>query len=319
MLTVLSRLRKSILGLSVEETTVRKRGFRASGAAVAQLERVGREFLLGYNAALDDSSPVQLAARLQTSDHAFRGYAFEGAAMALMLSDNLRLTRNAFGTFMNGAGNSHIYMLNIGAGWAIARLPWLRRNLSRSLKSLDPLLGWLAVDGYGFHEGYFRWQDSIAGRRVPAGVEGYAQCVFDQGLGRSLWFVEGADPDRIADRIRYFGADRQPHLWSGVGLMATYAGGLPANALQRLQSLAGESARALAQGAAFAAAARQRAGNLVPHNDEACRIFCGLPASLVAEIPIDEMRDLPSGGTEPAFEVWRSRIRSRLARTAAKR
>src|SRR6185503_18765465 len=109
-----------------------------------------------------------------------------------MLLDRLRLTRRRFADFVSGPGASHVYMLYVGAGWAIARLPWLRSNPDRAIRHFDPLLGWLAVDGYGFHEGYFHWPESIDRRRLPRGLSGYARCAFDQGLGRSLWFVEGA-------------------------------------------------------------------------------------------------------------------------------
>jgi hypothetical protein len=54
-------------------------------------------------------------------------------------------------------------MAHVGIGWAIARLPWLRRRIEQPLNRLDSLLRWLAVDGYGFHEGYFYWPDYVEG------------------------------------------------------------------------------------------------------------------------------------------------------------
>jgi hypothetical protein len=83
----------------------------------------------------------------------------------------------------------------VGLGWAWARLPG---NPERRLPALDPLLGWLAVDGYGFHEGYFHWRRRVSARELPRGLSASARRVFDQGLGRSLWFVEGADVPRAA-------------------------------------------------------------------------------------------------------------------------
>ena len=59
-------------------------------------------------------------------------------------------------SFLAGPGAAHTYMVHVGAGWALAQL---RRRVDRALARLDPLLGWLAVDGYGFHQGYFRWPD----------------------------------------------------------------------------------------------------------------------------------------------------------------
>ena len=53
-------------------------------------------------------------------------------------------------------------MMHVGLGWALARL---RRSVTPYLAQLDPLLGWLAVDGYGFHEGYFDWPRYVEGQR----------------------------------------------------------------------------------------------------------------------------------------------------------
>src|SRR3712207_8380154 len=47
----------------------------------------------------------------------------------------------------------------------------------------------------------------------------------DQGLGRSLWFVQGADVRRIPATVNAFPAERRPDLWSGLGLACGYAGG----------------------------------------------------------------------------------------------
>ncbi len=154
-------------------------------------------------------------------------------------------------------------MVHVGAGWALAQL---RRRVNRALAHWDPLSGWLAIDGYGFHQGYFRWPDTVDRQCVPHRLAGYARRVFDQGLGRSLWFVEGADVDRIAATIDRFQERRHADLWSGVGLACAYAGGLPGQAIESLCAMAGPHRPHLAQGVAFAAKARERAGNpAAPH------------------------------------------------------
>jgi hypothetical protein len=207
-------------------------------------------------------------------------------------------------------------MLHVGAGWAFARLPWIRWNPSRALAKLDPLLCWLALDGYGFHEGYFHWRQSIRGQSIPKGLSGYAQRVFDQGLGRSLWFVESIDPERVAQTIATFAAYRRADLWSGVGLACAYAGGADSTALVILRELAGEHIVAVAQGAAFAAEARRLAGNPVAHCDAACRALCHMPAEQAAAIPREERQQLPRDGSVPSYEAWRQRVQQRLAREA---
>jgi len=314
-MAILNRLRRTVLGISVGETRVKRRGFRTTGASTAsRLERIGAEFLGGYHAALEQPSCSALGLRLNADVPCeYRGFAFEGAAMALALLDHLRLTRHAFTEFLAGPGEPHAYMLHVGAGWAWARLPWVRRRPERALDSLDPLLRWLAVDGYGFHEGYFHWPASVRRHAVPAPLTGYARRAFDQGLGRSLWFVEGADPEAIGTTIETFPQPRRADLWSGVGLACAYAGGAGSASLLRLRKLAGGDAAAAAQGAAFASEARRRAGNPTEDCDLACQVLCGVPADSSADVALQEMRQLPPDGAMPAYEVWRRRIQQRFA------
>ena len=53
------------------------------------LESVGEAFLAGYNLALEGEEQLQLAERLNVLGAEFRGFAFEGAAMAMTILDSL--------------------------------------------------------------------------------------------------------------------------------------------------------------------------------------------------------------------------------------
>jgi hypothetical protein len=237
--------------------------------------------------------------------------------MGLALLDRLTpWQRNRWRALLTGPGAAHVYMVHVGLGWVVARLPWLRRHVERPLARLDPLLRWLVLDGYGFHEGYFHWRNSVEAQVVPPGLSGYARRAFDQGLGRSLWFVDGADVTRNPATIVAFPPQRHADLWSGVGLACAYAGGVGEAAIQTLAESAGPYQPQLAQGAAFAAKARQRAGNPAAHTERACAVLCGRSADLAAGITDTALASLPPDGPDgPAFEVWRRRIQDRLAQT----
>lgn len=306
-----ARLRVRIFGISPEEATFARRGFRGGDVGVRQrLEQIGYSFIRGYNAALEESRPQELEQRLNAVELEFRGFAFEGAAMALALQDTLMPWKRRFAAFVSGPGSAHVYMAHVGAGWVLARL---RRRLKRPPKRLDPLLGWLALDGYGFHEGYFHWPRYVQNRASPNRLSGYARRVFDQGLGRSLWFVEGADVARIPATIASFPEPRRADLWSGVGLACAYAGGADKAAIEALRESAGAYLPQAAQGAAFAAGARKRAGNPAAHTDLACRVLCGLSADDAARITDVTLENLPPDGDLPAYEVWRRRIQAHFA------
>jgi enediyne biosynthesis protein E3 len=312
------RLRRRIFGISASETSVSRRGFRGRDADIRQrLERIGQAFLQGYHAAIEEDEPDALVSRLGPIESEFRGFAFEGAAMGLALRDHLPpWRRDRLGAFLNGPGAAHPYMIHVGAGWAFARLPWLRHNLGRPLARLDPLLRWLAVDGYGFHEGYFSWRRSVEGQAIPRRLTGYARHAFDQGLGRSLWFVEGAKVARIASTIAVFAPARHADLWSGVGLACAYAGGVDRAAIGALRASAGVHRPRMALGAAFAAKARQRAGNPADHTDLACEVLCEMTADEAAQVTDDALEALPEDGAVVAYEVWRRRIEARWTREA---
>jgi enediyne biosynthesis protein E3 len=304
------RLKRALFGISPQETSFSRRRFLGDAEAVKErLEKVGRCFVHGYHAALDDDRPVPLAARIEAEmEREFHGFAYEGAGMALALLDTLLPgRRDRLSRFLAGPGNAHAYIVYVGAGWILARLPLSPERLLARLE--DPVQRWLALDGYGFHEGFFHWPRSIERQAVPRKLEGYAQRGFDQGLGRSLWFVNGADVRLIPRTIAAFPEPRHADLWSGVGLACGYAGGRDRAEIEMLARAAGLHRSSLAQGVAFAAEARERAGNPTEHTELACQVICGMSAAAAAAVTEETGRDLPPDRpTEPAFEVWRRRI-----------
>jgi hypothetical protein len=272
-----------------------------------RLEAAGSAFIKGCNLAVECDSPELVEPELERLGTELGGFAFEGAAMGFALLDCLTpWRRDRVGRFLRGAGTAHAYMVHVGIGWSWARLPV---NVHRARARLDPVLGWLAFDGWGFHEGFFHWPKSVVGQSRSRRLAGYEARAFDQGLGRSLWFVNGGNPPLIARTISSFAAGRQPDLWSGVGLAATYAGISDEPGLCDLRENAGRHRCHLAQGAAFAAKARQRAGNSTDYTGLATGILCGLPAAAAARLCDATLENLPADDAEPAYEIWRQRIR----------
>jgi enediyne biosynthesis protein E3 len=302
----LRRALGAFFAIAPREAAPERRGFACPNAHVAaHLCRVGETFIFGYNSALSETSEVALAATLHTVPTEQVGFAFEGAAMALELLDAFTPARGRrFESFLAGAGAPHRFMLHVGAGWALARVPW---RLQRRLLSMDPLLRWLALDGYGFHSGYFHAAVAVGRRSVPRRLTGYERRAFDQGLGRSLWFSCGTGARRIAETILGFDRERRADLWAGVGLAATYAGGVARADLLALRRFARGYESDLAQGAAFAAKARIAAGNLASHTEIACEVFCATAAARAAEATDIGLHRVVSRTREPAYEEWRKR------------
>jgi hypothetical protein len=295
-----------LLHLSINETRVATRGFQVdSPEIVARIESIGTSFATGYNYAVASSGLESLVHVLELVPLGERGFAYEGAAMGLAITDWMTPGRAMFENFLNGPANHHEYIVWVGLGWSFARLPISPLN---TLSRFCTPNKWLALDGYGFHEGYFGWQRSIIKHNRPRSLTGDAAKIFDQGLGRSLWFVLGASPKAIATSIETFDPDRAANLWAGVGLAATYAGGVDRLTLAELKFLAASNFPSLAQGVVFAAEARRRAGNPVPHSEESCEEVLGMTLAEAADIATE---CFPRYGHDvTAYQKWRTDVQS---------
>lgn len=278
----------------------------------ATLERVVDAFVSGYGAALEHDDPIALAARLRGTPPGWMGFAFEGAGMALWLRDSLSLlSRGRWRRFQSEGAPEQSYLLHVGAGWALARL---RQNWQLRTARMDPLLRWLVLDGYGFHQGYFH-PGRFHHRREVTRLPVREHAVFDQGLGRSLWFVHGANVERIPDAIRAFPAERREDLWSGVGLACAYAGGVGLDEVAYLLAASGRAVCHFAQGVAFAVAARTRGADWAEHTEWICRRVWGRSSADVADL-VEGARTLaeerPAG---EGYELWRAGLRAEFATT----
>ncbi|MFI6066633.1 DUF1702 family protein [Micromonospora sp. NPDC051227] len=311
---LLRALRRRILTPNVRETRMEVRGFTVTNdAAKSLLETVGSSFLEGYGYAAEAPHAAAAEPRLETVPTQFRGFAYEGAAMALAMRDGLRVGRpRHVADLLAGRGDAHAYMAYVGVGWAMARLPRFRWN---RLYAPDPLLRWLVLDGYGFHQAYFRTARYVYAAYQPARFPwpgddrtGYAARAIDQGIGRALWFVGGTDVDRVGELIGGFAPERRADLYAGAGLAATYAGGATEAELVRFHYAAGRHQGQLAQGSAFAAGARVRAGLLVPHNEVATSVFCGMSTTEAAKVTDAALSRAQPSATHPAYESWRLAI-----------
>lgn len=303
------RLLRMVL-LDPSEAEFGRRGFRCGEAdAQAHLTRIGRTFIEGYNAAWTSTEPG-LAERLGAVDRPLRGFAFEGAATALMLGDTLLpWCRARWSRFAAGPADPYLYLAIVGAGWAFARTRRLRPRFAR----LDPLLRWLVYDGRGFNDAYFAPHRTIGAQRRARGVAAAAAAIYDQGVGRALWFVACADPGTIAAEIARFAPERRADLWAGIGLAASYAGGAGPEALRALRRRAAGFEPHLAQGAAFAAKAHLRAQTGGLACAAAVRVLCGCGADEAARATDDALREVRDLGAADAYERWRTATRQLLA------
>lgn len=318
-------LRKLLTAPDPSEATFAVRGFDTSNApARKQLEASTLQFVVGYEFGIEQKDHAGLVTRLEALEREYRGFAYEGAVMALAIRDVMspfpgrKLTESflAGPDYDSGPGSRHVFMAYIGLGFALARLPralW-QRALPDQSKIVDHAsLRWLIMDGYGFHMAFFdhpKWVDAqyVPGRTAWRGPAGYTSRAIDQGVGRAMWFVYGGDVDRLYAGIEKFSPARRSDLMSGAGLAATYAGGVDAVTLKAFWERTRQYGPEVAQGAVFALRARVVADLVTPANEAAAEVFCGCSAMQASDIAAAEIIDLPEDGATTAFEVFRQRI-----------
>lgn len=307
----------------VSATKLDVRGFhKKSPESQALLERIGATFLEGYAYAAEAKTVADAAGRLEQLSDRFRGFAYEGAGMGFAVRDGLPLGPTTLNErFLAGPGAPHVYMVYVGMGWAMARLPRFRWP---NAAKLDPLLLWLLLDGYGFHQAYFhtekyvrRQYQDLAFPWPAKGSSDYANHAIDQGIGRALWFICGSDPVLATSTVDEFDERRRGDLYAGIGLAATYAGGVSEEELTTLRERAGAYRPQVAQGCCFAVECRIRAGNLVPHNELACQVLCGRSAHDAAQVALDHRPEGAVDGDLPAYEAWRRAVADQFVEHAA--
>ncbi|WP_327093080.1 DUF1702 family protein [Nonomuraea sp. NBC_01738] len=246
----------------------RRRFHLRPGHARDVLESAERAYVFGFNAAISRE-----IAKIGEIPLERRPFAYEGAGAASAALDLITLTRGRrLHELLAGPAKFYEHAVHLGVGRAYALL---RLRPMRGLRHTHPLLRWLAVDGFGFQQGLTRTDRMVGEHAMPDLVTRTHCAIFDQGLGRLLWYHDCASPDQVAARVSSFPTGRRADLWSGVGFAATYTGGADADALAALTSHAGADGfrSHLVQGCAFATSAWLATGALPAHVTEAVAVL----------------------------------------------
>ncbi|WP_406312246.1 DUF1702 family protein [Streptosporangium sp. NBC_01639] len=280
------------------------------GPARERLETANQSFLTGFNAMV--AGEVE---RIEDIHEELRGAAYEGAGMACAILDVLTITGGRrLRSLLSGPGLRYPHMVHLGTGWAYARL---RMRPMWGIRSVHPLLRWLAFDGFGFHQGFFSTDRTVGRQRTAGLMDRTRRAIFDQGLGRMLWFHECAGADDVVRRIAEFPPGRRADLWSGVGMAATYTGGAGTAELERLIVAAAEDGfRAhLVQGSAFACACRLISGIVPEHTAAATPVLCGVEVDEAAAWTDTALIALGHNAhSGDHYQAWRAGIRKAWAR-----
>jgi hypothetical protein len=316
--TTLGSVRRRLLTPQLRQVTFAKRGFPvAPSAATQRLEAIPQAVICGFEWGIDARDQWEVERRLDLIDAEQRGFAYEGATMAFTVLDAMGPGGHHTRDLLRGPGAPHIFLAYIGIGFAMDHLPrplWKKVIPDLTGDPYYPTMSWLAVDGYGFDLAYFHTKKWVDQQKVPApyrweGAPDYFLRAVDQGIGRALWFMGGGQALDVAAMAGRFASHRQPDLWAGIGLASTFAGGADEEGLAVLRREAGSNWSQLALGMVFAAKARAYSGVVPDHTHAACSALADISVDKAVSLA-DDTAVTTATGPEPAYELWRQRIRA---------
>lgn len=314
--------KQRLFGIPAKETNLAARGYEPCDPVVRNyLEKIIQEFVAGYHLALNIRNTNQLAKQLDDKfDNHHVGFAYEGTGMYFAMLDLLfPWGASRLRAFTEKPAKKHDFIVTVGAGFAVGRLPWGPLMLERYMRKIDPMMAWCIPDGYGFHQGIFHHRRYIDRcEEPPKRIQPYARQLFDSGIGRSLWWVKGASPERIKQAIDRFPEQRQAELWCGIGVACSYAGGVDEKVLLKLRDFSGPYLFDFLSGIPFAARMRYDGENRSPSTEQACRVLLNKTLEETANITLQVVEGLrPQEMTEQevreqAYVLVRQHLMNRL-------
>nr|WP_254436905.1 DUF1702 family protein [Ruegeria arenilitoris] len=274
------------------------------------LQAIATTFVRGYNVMFGAAPISRLDDIHDQISVSLRGFLVEGAAMGAAVRDGMVLQAGLLSALHTRYHSKYQYLIQVGSGWALARMPWISRRL---FQTLPPELYTLTLDGRGFHNTFFKPERALHGLTVKC--QGLAGGAYDQGVGRALWFVSLADLETTLSSVERAHPSRQANLLSGLGLAMSYAGPSRMQDFKNVCDSFPAHQAAFMQGVSFAITALDAAGAVRPELQVLSSQLLGAPyREIVPAIENDRPSDGPSSFQDSleAYEVWRNRTRLRF-------
>jgi hypothetical protein len=245
-----------------------------------------------------DNMPA-LVEYLEHTEKEFSSIAYESASVAIALKDfeseTFPLT---WLQFANGPAAAHQAQVYVGLGWAIAKFnfPFLT-----AIENLHSKFYFRIADGCGYYDGSFKHRRTVTNQELPVYLPAAAMPMYDQGIGRSIWYTQKAEIHKIRSKIETFASSRHADLWRGVGIAVAYVGGCDNADLKTLLKYASANCFQLACGAALAARSRTMANTMTEDTNRCARLWFALTA------------DATAIANEDVYCIWIKQIEERLA------
>jgi enediyne biosynthesis protein E3 len=274
-----------------------------------RMEKIREIFQYAMHISAEQEDLKLFGEQVENTENEFRSIAYEGVSMALALKDfSVSNTLNHWRLFMEGPGVKHAVHVHAGLGWAIAQQ---RISILPIIETLDPLMWFRVLDGYGYYDGIFRQRKTIGDHRIPPDFDNSFLQGYDQGVGRSLWYICKGDTSKIPGLVAGFSSSRHKDLWRGIGTACVYVGGSDENMLRELLTSAEGHHAQLSVGAALVSRTRRDTKTPTPDIELACRMWCNCSAE---EAILVTVKTEPSKTIHPGdvCSSWLSHIKEEL-------
>lgn len=259
-------------------------------------------FMEGYQLS-HEFEPEQFASKMSTEPLMKKKVNYEGAYAgyaAKDLTNNGKLDQSLKLLPLFPESEPSLYM-SIGMALSLLDSP-----IDLTAEEIENNWGWLAMDGYGFGESYFRWTQNQK-RTAPDGLSATGLQAYDEGKGRAIWFITKTDPKLISESCEAYSESRRASLWTGVGLMAGAWGSNNKKDIQNLIKASKNYLPNLQLGVAFGAFIATISQGLEHQQEETCQLICQRASQEIVPTVLAHYQRIGPNNVQ-GFLEWRQNI-----------
>lgn len=238
-------------------------------------------------------SGIQAEYRFETAlSNEYISVAFEGCSMAIAITSlKNRKSLIDWHLFVSTKGQNYLSQIHVGLGWALAEL---QLPIQQYLISIDPKWQLRVLDGFGYYCGLFRRREAIRTMSYQVEIPEELYPGYNQGIGRFLFYLAQGDVERLVRNIQLFPDDRHSDFWRGIGIAATFIGGLEQSVIQEMMKAAGKHENQLLIGVALATNSLKKANAFAEVSEKVSDVFLSGKSDFAEHVLESEKKHYPS-------------------------
>ncbi len=256
------------------------------------VDKIVNSLLLGHELA-HEYEPLDLAKQILELPGFARAIIFEGAYTALAKKDIVERTGGAHvGSLVEAAPGTEAQLnAALGALMSDIRSPIFPFVLEGSF------FGWIAMQGRGARDGYYRWTKTLLKQEIPDCIPEWGRPAYDEGVGGAIWYVGVAAPKQMSELIASFPPYRRSDLWAGVGYLIGMWGLHDEKDIRLVLKYSGAYREGLWRGLLMGTAGCLYNKVMPDHLPTACEIILKAPYGDVSKIIGEEMQRIGTAFT----------------------